>query len=142
MKFIFIIIASFSFALNMAAQHTTKIFINDKKAAEVTVRSDQPDAVLLIKKSAHKNYNSFIIQVSGEYDGGEIYKRTLELTGESSEIINETENKPGFFDFSKTDSIDQFISGKTITLYLLLNPSNPLMAIPSRRVFLGNLVMK
>jgi len=126
MKFILIITVFFSIALNMRAQHTTKIFINDKKAAEVTVRSDQPEAVLLIKKTAHKNYNSF----------------TLELSGESSEIINETENKPGFFDFSKTDSIDQLLSGKTIALYLLLNPSNPLMAVPSRRVFLGNLVMK
>jgi hypothetical protein len=126
----------------MMAQDTTTIFINSKKAAEAVIKSDQPENILDIKKSEHKKFSCIIVQVSGEHVGGEIYKRTLEITGENTVSVEETKNKPGHFDISKTDSKDQLTSGKTISLYLMLNPANPMMMFPSKRIFLGNLVMK
>lgn len=142
MKYIFITLVSLSFSINMMAQDTTSIFINDKKAAWAVIKSDQTEDLLVLKKSEYKKFTRFVVQVSGELVGREIYKRTLELTGEKTISVEETENKPGYFDISKTDCKDQLTSGKTISMYLMLNPANPMMMFPSKKIFLGNLVMK
>lgn len=142
MKYIFITLAFLSFSINMMAQDTTTIFINDKKAAEAVIKPGQTENLLTIKKSEHKKFTRFVVQVSGELVGREMYKRTLELTDEKTISVEETENKPGYFDISKTDCKDQLTSGKTISLYLMLDPANPMMLFPSKKIFLGNLVMK
>ena len=138
------LIVSFLLAIStqMIAQETTTVYINNKKAAQTVIKPDQTKASLLIKKSKYKNYKSIIITVSGEYIGSEVYKRSLEISGENSNIIDETKNKPGHFDISKTGAVKILLAGKTVSLYLLLNPSNPLMTMPSRRVFLGDIMMK
>ena len=142
MKQLFILFVLLSFSFQLMAQNTTKIFINNKKVAEAIVNPDKQEAILLIKKLKYKKYNPFIIAVSGEDVGSGLYRRSLEISGEKSIIIKETKNKPGHFDISKSGIAKSLLAGKNIPLYLLLNPSNPLMAMPSKRVFLGNVVMK
>ena len=126
----------------MIAQQTTTVYINNKKAAQAVIKSEQTKAYLRIKKSKYKNYKSFIITVSGENIGSEVYKRSIEISGENSIIIDETKNKSGYFDISKTGTAKILLAGKSVSLYLLLNPADPLMMMPSRRVFLGDVVMK
>jgi hypothetical protein len=142
MKQIFILSLSLSISLKMIAQDTTTVYIDNKKAAEVIVKPDQSKIVLLVKKSKYKKYKPFIITVSGEHIGNDLYKRSLEIAGKNSSIIEETKNKRGHFDISKTETAKLLLTGKPVSLYLLLNPANPLMMMPSRRLFLGDVVMK
>lgn len=142
MKFILIIFLSLPFSINMTAQDSITLLINNKKAAETVINIAQTETVLLIKKSAFKKISSLVIQVSGEDISAEAYNRLLEISGKNSLIIAENKNKHGHFDISKTDTKKQLTAGNPIALYLLLNPSNPKMMMPSRRVFLANLVMK
>ena len=142
MKQLLIIFISLIFSFHMSAQDTTKIFINNKKVAEAIIIPDQAETTLLLTKSKYKKQVPFIIAVSGEYIGGETYKRSLEVSGENSIIFEETKNKPGCFDISVSTTAEQLLNGKKISLYLLVSPSNPAMMMPSRRIFLGNLVMK
>lgn len=142
MKYIFITLVFLSFSINMMAQDTTTIFINNKKAVVAVIKSGQTENLIVIKKLDHKKFTSFVAQVSGVLFSKEIYKRTLELTGEKTISVEEIENKLGYFDISKTDCKAQLISGKTISMYLILNPANSMMMFPSKKIFLGNLVMK
>ena len=138
MKLILIILASFSFSTHLLAQDTTVIFINNQKTAQVIIKQGQAEALLQIKRLDYKKAESFIIQVNGEHVIGELYKRSLEISMNNTIIIEETKNNPGNFYISKK----QLPASKPISLYLIMDPSNPKMKIPSKRIYLGNLVMK
>ena len=124
------------------AQDITRVFINNVKAAEAIIKADETTALLVIKKSSLKNLKSINIQVDGELVKGDLYKRTLQITDEPGITANETNNKPGWFDITKKNIKKQLAAGKTISLYLVLDPANPMMTMRTRIVYVGKLVMK
>ena len=124
------------------AQDITRVFINNVKAAEAIIKDNETTALLVIKKSSLKNLRSINIQVDGELVKGELYKRTLQISDEPGINANETNNKPGWFDITKKNIKKQLASGKTISLYLVLDPANPMMTMRTRIVYVGKLVMK
>ena len=138
MKFILITPVFIFFSIQLIAQDTTVVFINNQKVAQAIIKQGQAEAVLQVKKADYKKSTSFIIKVTGEHIGGELYKRSLEISNSNIIIIEETKNSLGYFDISKK----QLPGDKTISLYLIMEPSNPGMRIPSKRIYLGNLVMK
>ena len=130
-----------SITMEIFAHDTTIVFVNNRKVMQSINNDKQEGITLLLKKSLYKNYKSLSIQVNGEYVNGTVYKKELEVTGANTVIISET-NKAANFDISAIGIKSQLRAGKRLKLYLLLNPSNPRMMIPSRRVYLGDLVMK
>lgn len=142
MKFILTILISVLSPHIISAQDSVQVIINNKKAAEAAVTAGQAKSELQIKKTGNKKAKSFMIKISGKLISREIYIRSLQVSGDSSLPIKEIKNKPGCFSLSKTNTEEQLRAGKSLSLYLLLDPANPLMAFPSKRIFLGNLVMK
>lgn len=142
MKFILTILILVLSPLIMSAQDSVQVIINNKKAAEAVVTSDHAKPELQIKRPRSKKAKTFIIKISGKLIGQGNYMRSLEISGDSSLMIEEIKNKPGWFNLSKTNTEDLLRKGKPLSLYLLLDPANPLMAFPSKRIFLGNLIMK
>lgn len=142
MKLMLIIPAFAFFSVPVKSQDTIIIMINNKKVAEEIIKPNQPEVLLKIKRSDFKKKGSFIINVSGELSKGELYKRSLEIAGTSGILIEETKNKPGHFDLSKAGISILLAAGRKPELYLVMYPSNPGMMLPSRRIYLGNLVMK
>lgn len=142
MKIIFVVLILLTPSLKMTAQDTVKVFINNKQVAETVAFPDQPGNLLQVKKSNQPVSGSFIIQVTGVSIDNLAFKHTLELLADDSRLIEETENKRGHFTITNTSIKQQLFAGKTFALYLLLNPSSASIDIPSRRIFLGNLVMK
>ncbi len=138
MKFILPILAAISFPMQLIAQDTTAVFINNQKIIQGIIKQGQTEVLIPVKKTDYKKAGSFIITVSGEHITGDLYKRSLEISYNTISIIEETKNKPGYFDISKK----QLPADKTILLTLIMEPSNPRMRIPSKRIYLGNLVMK
>ena len=124
------------------AQDITRVFINNIKAADAIIKADETTALLVIKKSSLKNLKSINIQVDGELIKGDLYKRTLQISDEPGITANETKNKPGWFDITKKNIKKQLAAGKTISLYLVLDPANPMMTMRTRIVYVGKLVMK
>ena len=139
-KYIFLLLL-LSITMEIFAHDTTIVFVNNRKVMQSINNDKQEGITLLLKKSLYKNYKSLSIQVNGEYVNGTVYKKELEVTGANTVIISET-NKAANFDISAIGIKSQLRAGKRLKLYLLLNPSNPRMMIPSRRVYLGDLVMK
>lgn len=142
MKFVLIILISLSSSIKIMAQDITRVFINKVKTDDAIIKTDESSALLVIKKASLKNLKSINIQVSGELVSGELYTRTLQVSDDPGNTVNEIKNKPGWFDITKTNIKKQLASGKTVPLYLLLNPANPMMTMRSRIVFVGKLVMK
>lgn len=124
------------------AQDITRVFINNVKAADAIIKANETTALLVINKSSLKNLKSINIQVDGELVKGDLYKRTLQITDEPGITANETNNKPGWFDITKKNIKKQLAAGKTISLYLVLDPANPMMTMRTRIVYVGKLVMK
>jgi hypothetical protein len=141
MKYIFIILVSLSFSTMMNAQDTTVVCINNINIAQTIIKPDLAKAIIQLNKTNIKNASSFIIKVYGE-NIGSIHKRELEITGDSNIIITEIKGKPGYFDLSKSNIKKRLLAGKSISLYLLMNPPNSMMLMPTKRIYLGNLVMK
>lgn len=142
MKTILIVLLALSVSAQVNAQDTVFVYLDNEKAAQAIIDPIQPNVNLELKKTLHKRTKSFIVQVYGKHIGGEVYRRDLEISGDSSIIMTETTNRPGLFDISQSDTKKKLLAGKVLKLYLLMNPSNPQMMIPSKRVYLGNLVMK
>lgn len=124
------------------SQDTTIIFADNKKLAQTVCTDNEKGIDLLLNLSLNKEYNTLVIQVLSQHIHNSIYKKSLEITGNSTVILNETTGKPGYFDLTGTGIKTQLTPGMTFKLYLLLNPPDPMMMIPSRRVYLGNLVLK
>ncbi len=142
MKFLLIMLASLSFSVIINAQDTTLVIINKAKVSEAIIKPGGNTALLLIKKSSLKNLKSIVLQVKGDHIGGELYKCSLEISGTNSANIDETKSRSGLFDISKTNIKKQLTSGKKVSLYLLMNPANPMMLMPSKRIFVGILAIK
>lgn len=138
MKLILFIIAAICFSIQLTAQDTTAVLINNQKIIQAVIKQGQTAVLLPVKKTDYKKAGSFIITVTGEHVTGDLYKRSLEVSHNTIRIIEETKNKPGYFDLSKK----QLPAVKTIVLTLIMEPSNPRMRIPSKRIYLGNLVVK
>ena len=122
------------------AQDITRVLINNAKVAEAIIKPGETTALLVIKKNSLKNLKSINIQVSGELVSGDLYKRTLQISDDPGIIVVETKNKPGWFDITKIKK--KLAARKTITLYLVLDPANPMMTMRSRIIFVGKLVVR
>lgn len=141
MKYLLIILFTGLPFFKMMAQDTTQVFVNGVKAASAIIKPGDTTAVLSIKKSSLKNLKSIFIQVNGRNTRNGIYKRSLEIVGGSSTYADETAEKPGKFNMLKTNIKKDLTKGKSFSIYLLMDPANPDMMIPSKRVFVGRLVI-
>jgi hypothetical protein len=141
MKYLLIILFTGLPYFKMMAQDTIRVFINNVKTASAIIKPGDTTAVLSVKKSNLKNLKSIFIQVSGRNVRGEIYKHSLEIVGGTSFFVDEAASKPGQFNMLKTNIKKELDKGKPVSFYLLLNPANPDMMMPSKRIFVGKLVI-
>ena len=109
---------------------------------QTIIGPEQTPPDIILRKTTSKNISQIRIQVKGEHVNGSIYKRTLEISEDNKLNISELKYNPGSFDCTKTDYKIKLIAGKLIPLYLHLDPANYRMKMPSKRISLGNLVMK
>jgi hypothetical protein len=142
MKKIILSLILIAITMNITAQDTTIVCVDNKKAVQSVNQDKQEGITLLLKKSEYKDFKTLKILVKGAHIRNTIYTKDLEITGESTVIVHETKEKPGNFDLTKTNCKSLLMSGKKLKLTLLLNPANPQMMIPSRMIYLGDLVMK
>lgn len=127
-------------AMQATAQETTTIFINKIKSASCTVTEGQTAASIVLNKKQVKNAKEIMVQVQSSWVTNEVYKKEIEVETAQSIVLQEVKGKPGFFNITKAKAALQ--KGKNINLYLLLNPANSKMLIPSRRIYLGTFAVK
>ena len=124
------------------SQDTVRLMINTRNAGQCITQPDQTETMLHIKKVNLRSVKNITLIVKGEHTRAGVYKRDLEISGDESVIVHETRLRPGFFNLSRTSVKKDLLAGKTVQLYMIMNPANNMMKIPSRRMFLVNLMMK
>ena len=129
-------------AQNENEKDTITIFINTKKIAQYVFIPGQTTTAFTIKKSATKNIKQIALQVKGPVISNVMYAGTLEIAENNILSIAATKDNPGHFNIVNATFNKLFLSGKKVPLYLMLNPADPMLMIPSKRIFLGNLIMK
>jgi hypothetical protein len=147
MKNIFLTIAAFFMLSQIAAQtgdenDSITIFINAKTAAQYVFKPGDAATVFTVKKADTKNLKQLQIQVKGPLVTNTRYARALEVGENNTIAITETKDHPGHFDIVNAAFKKLFLSGKKVPLYLMLSPANPMLMIPSKRIFLGTLMLK
>lgn len=141
--FLFMATQIFAQPASLATQPDSfAVYINGKKMAQYVTRSGQAENNCTLKKMAFNKIKTMVIEVKGPSVENARYARTLEIKGDSAASIAETKDKPGYFDISKTHVKKSLAAGKKGSLTLVLNPANPLMMMPSKIIFLGNLMMQ
>ena len=147
MKNILLTIASFFMLSQIAAQagdekDTITVFINTKSAAQYVFKAGDAATIFTVKKTDAKNLKQLQIQLKGPLVTNVRYARALEVGEDNTISIAETKDNHGYFDIANAAFKKQFLSGKKVPLYLMLSPANPMLMIPSKRIFLGNLMLK
>lgn len=129
-------------ALQSAAQDTIIVYINKVSAAAVIIKNQQPTADLPLKKVLLKKAKQFTVQIKTEWLNNKLYVRHLGVESDSTEIVAETKDKPGHFDLYTTYTKKKLLAGKTVKLYLQLDPANPKMKMASRSIYAGTVIIK
>ncbi len=131
------LLMTFPIAL-FAQQATMSVVINGKKSHESTNDSAE---VINVRKSKYKNVSSLTL-VYRQQNMSKVYKRSIEITNESGKPLYHTKEsklKPGWFPMNIVTLRNISLKEKTIKVYLLEDPANDMMALPSRRKLLAEL---
>lgn len=129
-------------SLQLSAQDTTTLYINKIKRSTCIVNPEQTSATLLLEKKLLSSIKVISIQVQSKWNSNKIYTRRLEVESDTSVFVAELKGKAGFYNILNTGIKKKLQAGKTVNLYLILNPSNPMMKIASRRIYLGTFAVK
>ncbi len=145
MKFFLLIPLLFMFTIAYT-QSTVTVSINGIKKAEYTIKSDETTAAgSSIKKAAVKNMNRLTVLINGEHVNNAMYKKTLEATGNDDIAVAgaaQTAGIKGQFVFKNNILKSLLSKGKSIKLYLLLEPADDKMMMPSKRIYMGTISVK
>lgn len=134
------------FMFNAAfTQSTVSVFINGVKKAEYITKTDETTGSINLKKSDCKKTKQLTVQIKGEHIGSTIYKRAFEVT-DNADIsflkVNETAGVPGQFILTGTKLKSMLTKGKSLKLYLLMDPADDRSMAPSKRIYMGTIAAK
>ena len=111
---------------------TLSAIINGKKTGEKIIT--ETPAKLTVQRVKYKNVHSLTLVLN--HTASSVYKRSVEFTNESGTpvyLIHESKSKLGFFIINLSQARHIISNERLLKLYLLEDPSNDLMALPSRR---------
>lgn len=125
--------------MTLHAQDKLNIFVNNKNAASITVGTEP------VTISLKKLYSSKTKDISVNYQkiAESPYKQSLEITD-----LDEKQNTLIPLSGTKKENIYavlkkyKFFKCYNVKIFLLQNPANDMMLMPSRRTYLGELTIK
>ncbi|WP_462254829.1 hypothetical protein [Ferruginibacter sp.] len=126
-------------------QSTVTVSINGIKKAEYTIKSDETAAGSSIKKADIKKMSRLTVLINGEQVNNAMYKKTLEAAGNDDIAVAsaaQTAGVKGQFVFKNNKLKSLFSKGKSIKLYLMLEPADDKMMMPSKRIYMGTISVK
>jgi hypothetical protein len=111
---------------------TLSAIVNGKKTSEKIIT--ETAGKLTVQRVKYKNVHSLTLVLN--HHGSSVYKRSVEFTNESGTPVyhvQESKSKRGLFIINLSQARHIIAKERLLKLYLLEDPSNDLMALPSRR---------
>lgn len=120
-------------------QPTLTVLINGKNAGKQTIGENA--GFITVHRLKFQHVSSFAI-VYKEVNASNVYKRSLEVTSLSDSILDHLEaskSKTGWFNLDIHFARKIVSKESKIKLYLIEDPANDRMALPSRRKLLAEI---
>lgn len=130
-------------AMTLQAQDVLHLSINNKSIGEAPVNSETP-MVLQVSKAKYRNIKSLILEYR-QTQPVAAYKKSIEITDDKESVLytgEELSSKPGKFAIVSASSLKKLAKQNILKVYILLNPRNDRMGMPSRRNLVAELHMK
>ncbi len=132
-------------SINTFSQDTIIVFANSKNIHQQQVDAYNTKTELAVSKGPIKNVTQLSLQISGKETTARIYKKTVQILDEKNKelaTINEDAKNTGTYIFTDKNLIAKICKGFPVLLYLQMNPANDMMAVKSKILFFGKLIMK
>ncbi|MBS1511190.1 MAG: hypothetical protein JST86_10130 [Bacteroidetes bacterium] len=147
MKFIFsifslLMMCGSSMAQNNSTADSMTVYVNGVATGTSLFTGEETATTFTIKKNTFKKVKTFTVVISGNSVRNERYKRTVEAALSPAARFEENKNYPGHFNIYNSAIIKDLNAGKTIPLYLVMEPANPMMMFPSKRLLMGALQLQ
>lgn len=138
-KKIFFLTIAILFCTNIFSQDKISVSVNNKLMGE-TIVTENPFA-LTVNRSKYKNISKLVLKYKVQNQSP--YKRTIEVTdaAENSLYILD-EGKDGVYNINVPLVKKKLLTQKVIKVFLMENPANDRMSMPSRRKLLIELHLK
>ena len=121
------------------AQDKIAVLVNNKMLGQ-TIVPESP-VMLTVSKSKYKNLSKLTLKYTPQNQS--LYKRSIEITdGAENSIYTLDEAKGGLYNINIASIKTKILAQKVIKVYLMENPLNDRMSIPSRRKLLIELHLK
>ena len=130
------------YSFHASAQDVMHLTINSRSIGEITI--GPTPAIVEAVRSKYKNAKKVELEYRQSMPVA-AYKRTLEITDTDEKqicTINESATKPGYYTINSSTTLKKLLKEKVIKVFLLQNPRNERMAMPSRRSLLIEVHMK
>lgn len=121
-------------SITAAAQDVILLKINNKLIGKMTARPSTP-LVVEAQRSKYKNIHSISLEYP-EAQSTNPYKRTIEITNKDEGqiyAIEQVKEKPWIYTIATPATIRILQKQKIIKVFVILNPANDKMGMPSRR---------
>ena len=142
-KIIVLILSLWSFKAIAQEHDVVNVLINNKSVGKLSVNSSTPIAIEA-KRSKYKTVKKVALDFN-QFESAAAYKKSLEITDGSEKpiySIEESATKPGYYILTSSSILKKMLKENTLKVFLLQNPRNNRMAMPSRRSLLVELHMK
>ncbi len=127
------------FCTNIFSQDKISVTINNKMRGETAV--GEGPYVLTVNRSKYRNISKLVLRYKVQTTSP--YKRTIEVTdADENSIYTLVEGKNGIYNINVSVIKKKLLNQKTIKVFLMENPANSMMAMPSRRKLLIELHLK
>ena len=142
MKTFFVTLFIFLF-IQVNAQDIVRLTLNNKVIGKVSI-SPGTTLKFTAARGKYKNIKTGSVQLIHQ-QAIPAYKESLEIADENDTVLlltEESEGKPGNFIFSNQTTIKSLLKHSQLKIFLVQNPRNERMSMPSRRNLLAVLDLK
>ncbi len=140
LNFFLVIVITVFISENIFAQDKVSVIMNNKMVGE-TVIPENP-LILSVSKAKYKNLSKLVLKYTSQ-NAESPYKRSIEVTDAAENsfyIINES--KGGLYNINLTSVKNKILAQKVIKIFLIMNPANDRMSMPSTRKLIIELHLK
>ena len=138
----FVTIFLFIFCFHVSAQDVLHLTLNNRSIGQLT--TTETPTILETQRSKYKNIKKLVLDFRQKM-AVSAYKRTLDITDEKENSIysiNESTSKPGTYIISSQSILKKMGKENVLKVFLLQNPRDNRMMMPSRRNLLVEVHMK
>lgn len=142
LKLLSLLMLSLVFTAGMS-QNTVIISFDGSIKANYSITTGETNLLVPLKKSDCKKLKKMLVQIKSDLIGAGPYKRSLDITDKADQtVVNLPETANGAFTLTDAATKALLAKGSLLKLYLLMQPADERLLIPTKHIYMGTLSAK